>query len=212
MRFVISLPSLWIIAGCVFLVGCAEPTSSPPPVADSHDAEAHADHEGHDHEGHDHEGHDHEGHDHEGHDHEGHDHEGHDHASSTTIDADAAGLSVDDLVSVDEAELPDNLGDAVKQLVQLRDTIRDAFEADDAEAAHIPLHEVGHLLGGIEKLVEKSDEDAEHKKEMAGAVEALFDSYTAVDETFHSDGGKQYSEVSSSIDDAVKTLQEHADH
>ena len=150
------------------------------------------------------------GHDHEGH--EGHDHEGHDHASSTSIDADAAGLSADDLVTVDEPELPENLGDAVEQLVQLRDTIRDAFEADDADAAHNPLHEVGHLLSGIEKLVEKSDEDAEHKEEMIAAVEELFDSYTAVDETFHSDGGKKYSEVASKIDAAVKTLQAHADH
>lgn len=191
MRSVMTLLSVSLVAVCLVAAGCGGSTPPAPPVADNHDHDAH---------------------DHGEHDHDEHGHDGHDHGAATTIDAAAAGLSADDLVSVDEPELPDNLNDAVKQLVELRDKIRDAFKADDADAAHNPLHEVGHLLGGIESLVADGDHDATHKKELDAAVEELFDSYTAVDETFHSDGGKEYNEVEAKIDAAIQTLQDHVGH
>tara|TARA_R110002049_G_scaffold2750_2_gene21618 strand:- start:468020 stop:468634 length:615 start_codon:yes stop_codon:yes gene_type:complete len=201
MRAAFTLFSVPMVAASLLVAGCGGSAST-----DSPDETAAASHDDHDH---DHEGHEHEGHDHEGHGHGDHDH---DHGATTTIDADAAGLDADSLVSLDEPELPDNLADALTELVQLRNTIRDAFKADDLDAAHGPLHEIGRLLGCIESLVKDGGESAEHKEELTVAVDELFDSYTAVDETFHSDGGKEYSEVAASIDAAVKTLQEHAGH
>jgi hypothetical protein len=203
MRSIIAVLGASFAAFCLIITtGCGGDPPPGPPVAHEHEA--------HEHEAHEHEAHEHEAHEHEAHEHEAHEHEAHEHA--TTIDADAMGLDVDDLVSVDKPDLPDNYDDAVNQLVKLRDVIRDAFHSDDAEAAHNPLHEIGYLLEKIESIVAKDNHDAEHKKVLTAAVDELFDSYTLVDETFHSDSGKEYSEVESKIDSAVKTLQDHIGH
>jgi len=186
------------IATLALWTGCrpsSDPTSPPPASMDP-----------------DHDGHDHDGHDHDGHDHAHGDHHDHDHGAAKSIDAEATGLSSDDLVSLDSPQVPDNYDDAVKQLVALQDTIDDAFKANDPDAAHDPLHDVGHLLEGIEALITEGAYDVEHKEELLAAVNDLFDSYTAVDETFHGKEGKSYDEVSDKIAAAVQTLRDHVGH
>ena len=47
---------------------------------------------------------------------------------------------------------PETLADALTELTELRDTIRDAFAADDTDKAHDPLHEVGHIIEVVQEL------------------------------------------------------------
>ncbi len=107
-------------------------------------------------------------------------------------------------------EHPETLADAVKQLEGISATIKAAFEKDDAEAAHEPLHEVGHLLEQVPDLVKKSSLDEATKAEVQKASDTLFESYSAVDEGMHGGEGKKYSDVSEAIDGALKVLAEKA--
>ena len=60
----------------------------------------------------------------------------------------------------------ETLADAVKELEGICATIKAAFAKDDAEAAHEPMHEVGHVLGEIPDLVAKSTLDDAGKAEV----------------------------------------------
>ena len=74
-----------------------------------------------------------------------------------------------------------------------------------------PLHNVGHLLGNTETLIEKSDMDDDTKKKLSEAIEQLFSSYGAVDEKMHNaEKGKDYSDVSEQIDNAINALKAQA--
>ena len=104
----------------------------------------------------------------------------------------------------------ETLADAVKELEGMCATIKAAFAKDDAEAAHDPLHEVGHVLEEIPDLVAKSALDEAGKAEALSANKSLLDEFDAVDQGMHGSGGKKYSEVAEAIDAALKTLVEKA--
>ena len=104
---------------------------------------------------------------------------------------------------------PKTLDEAVKQLVALDQTIRTAFAEGDADTAHGPLHEVGHLLENIATLA-KSDAKESEQKPIQDAVDKLFELYGTVDQTMHGKEGRTYDEVSAEIDDALKTLTNQA--
>ncbi|MFG0263451.1 MAG: hypothetical protein ACF788_13750 [Novipirellula sp. JB048] len=173
-----------------FVSGCSKPEA--PPVAP---AEVVVDDHGHSHDDDDH----------------GHDH---DHDGATMIDAEAAGLDAGDLVHLDEVAVPENYADAVALLVEMRDKIRDGFAAGDVEEADKPLHEVGHLLEGIETLAKASSMSEEQKTEAMAAIESLFELFGAVDARVHDaqgEAGKEYSEVAESVDAAVASLSDLVD-
>ena len=107
----------------------------------------------------------------------------------------------------DDHNHPETLDEGLKELVALRDTVRDAFAKNDTETAHGPLHDVGHLLEDITGLIEKrglSDEAIATAKQN---IETLFDSFGAVDKTMHGKEGSTYNEVSAKIDAAIQALQ-----
>jgi hypothetical protein len=142
-------------------------------------------------------------HDHEGHDHEGHDHDGHDH---DVIDADAAGLTTDALVHLDEPAAPKSFAAAVDKLTKMKATIAGGFADDDIDSIHHELHEIGTLLEQTESLAKASDLNEEQKKQALAAVDSLFDAFGSVDAKLHGENGAEYSEVSGDIDDAIKVL------
>ncbi len=107
-------------------------------------------------------------------------------------------------------EHPATLAAAVKELEEICATIKTAFAKDDAEAAHGPLHDVGHLLEQFPDLIAKSTLDEAGKAEATTAVENIFSSLGAVDEGMHGSGGKKYSEVSETVDASLKTLADKA--
>ena len=86
--------------------------------------------------------------------------------------------------------------------------IAEAFAAGKQDDAHGPLHDVGHLLGNTETLIENSDMDDDTKKKLSEAIEQLFTAYGAVDDKMHnSEKGKDYSDVSEQIENALSELQ-----
>ena len=168
------------------------------------------DHGDHDHGDHGHGDHDHGDHDHGDHDHGDHDHgdHDHDHGDHGHIDAKDAGLSTDDLVSLDEPPLPDTYNEAVAKLVSLTATISEGFKNGKIDDAHGPLHDVSNLLEGIDTLASKSKMDDDTKKSVTKTIDSLFDSFGAVDLKLHNaKKGKDYADVADEITASIKTLQ-----
>jgi hypothetical protein len=103
-------------------------------------------------------------------------------------------------------EHAETLADAVKELEGICATIKAAFAKDDAEAAHGPMHDIGHVLEEIPDLAAKSTLDDAGKAEVKKAAETLYEAFSAVDESMHGSGGKKYSDVAESIDAALKVI------
>lgn len=125
------------------------------------------------------------------HQHDDHDHEhgnGHDH---------------------DHSAVPKSFAAAVDQLVSLRNAIRDGFAKNDVDAAHGPLHDVGHLLEDLAKLAE-SHQPAVDVSAVKKDADELFDLFGKVDEKLHGDEGATYSEVAEKVDAAVERLRQLA--
>jgi len=101
---------------------------------------------------------------------------------------------------------PETYEEAVEQLLSMDQTIRKAFVADDEEAAHGPLHDIGHQLEDVAALAAKAEMTEEQRTAVQQAVDSLFELYGAVDDTMHGREGKSYDEVSSEIDTALETL------
>jgi cytochrome c556 len=95
---------------------------------------------------------------------------------------------------------------AVTALVAIRDTIRDAFAANDPDKAHDPLHEVGHLLEELPAIAEKNTSPVDSAAVKA-AAETLFELYSQVDEKMHGGEGADYAAVAAKIDAGVERLQ-----
>ena len=101
---------------------------------------------------------------------------------------------------------PESFKAAVEKMVGMRNTIRDGFAAEDPDAAHGPLHSVGHVLVEVEALAEKESLEAETLTGVRDAVEVLKEKFASVDKMMHGGEGSEYSEVSADIDAAMETL------
>lgn len=195
------------------LPGCTDPSTTT--VTEATDADHGHEDDGHSHDGDDHahaedaHGHDHgdEGHSDAAHNEDGHSHAEHDDHAHAHGHGEA------------QAEEHDHdfktLAEAVKEVVSLRDTIRDGFAEDDTESAHDPLHHMGEVLIATENLIKTMD-DSDAKTAAAAAVESLLDDFNAVDESLHSSDennskGKSYDEVSKSVDEAIEILKASAE-
>lgn len=108
-------------------------------------------------------------------------------------------------------EHPETFAEAYGQLCKLRDTVSKAFADKNSEAAHGPLHEVGHLLEEVSELGGKSDLSDDAKQVIETNVEKLLDAFGAVDKRMHdAETGKDYSEVSEDINAAIKAIADAA--
>ncbi len=175
----------------VATIGCQDSGSS---TVDQTDA-SHHDHGDHDHGDHDH--------DHGDHDHGDHDDGDHEDGLDPSLPPTGS--------DHDEHPAPETYTEAVTELLATQKAIAEAFGAGNQDDAHGPLHEVGHLLGNTETLVEGSDMDDDTKKKLRDAIEQLFSSYGAVDEKMHNaEKGKDYSDVSEQIENAISTLKAQA--
>ena len=102
--------------------------------------------------------------------------------------------------------------EAVHELAEMRDTIRDGIKADDEGAYHEPLHEVGHVLEILEGFVKELPQD--DQASATAAIEKLFDLFGQVDAKFHGSEGVDYADVSAEIDKNIDTLDAiaHGEH
>lgn len=113
---------------------------------------------------------------------------------------------------------PETFAAAVAELTEMRNTIRDGFAKNDEEAAHGPLHEIGHLLETLEELGKKQGIAGDDLAALKTNVETLFNAFGDVDKTLHGGEGSTYSEVSEKIDAALAAItamvkeDAHADH
>ena len=101
---------------------------------------------------------------------------------------------------------PETLADALTELTELRDTIRDAFAADDTDKAHDPLHEVGHIIEVVQELAEKEKLPEDRLAIVKSSTEELFNAFGDVDKTMHGGEGSTYKDVSEKIDAAMVAL------
>jgi hypothetical protein len=102
--------------------------------------------------------------------------------------------------------IPESFESATAQLIRLRNTIRDGFAAGDVDAAHGPLHDVGHLLEQLPELARDKGLDAIDLESVTAATEALFEAFGAVDKTLHGGDGSTYEEEANKIDSNVKIV------
>ena len=193
-RFTLLPVSALLIMLLTLSNGCQDPGSTAGDNSSNGGDGGSAQHD-HDHGDHDH--------DHGDHDHGDHDHGDHDHGSDPSLPPGSE--------DHEAHKGPETYDEAVSELLSTSKSIADAFGAKKPDDAHGPLHEVGHLLGATEALVEKSQMDDATKKQLLGAIEQLFEAYTAVDDKMHdAEKGKDYSEVSEQVQKAISTLEAQA--
>lgn len=99
--------------------------------------------------------------------------------------------------------------EAVAELDGMRAAIETAFAANDLTGADGPIHEVGHVLEELVAMAKKAELGDEAVTAIEGAVETLFDSFTAVDEKIHGGEGKDYSDVKAEVDAAFAVLRQY---
>lgn len=104
----------------------------------------------------------------------------------------------------------ETLPEAITELTEMRNTIRDAFAKNDVDTAHDPLHEVGHVLELIPGLAEKHGVTGDALATIKSSTETLFEAFGNVDKTLHGGEGSTYAEESDRIDAALKALADAA--
>ena len=102
---------------------------------------------------------------------------------------------------------PESFAARVAELKECHEQIKDAFEKNDTEKAHAPLHEVGNLLEalpGLAKAAKLADNDL---KTVATAVDQMFAAYGSVDDAVHHGKEPDYKAVASQLDEDMAALE-----
>jgi hypothetical protein len=100
----------------------------------------------------------------------------------------------------------ETLAEAVTELNELHSEIAKAFTADKPDDAHDALHDVGHVLEELAPLAKNEKLPDDRMAAIETAVTTLMDGYGELDKTMHGAEGKSWSEVSASIDEALKSI------
>jgi len=120
-------------------------------------------------------------------------------------------------VSIDELESDGHVGhkhaetypEAVAELEEMNTVIAAAFASNDVDAAHDPLHEVGHVLDELPTLAKKQELSDDAVAAIGAAVEKLFEAFGKVDAKFHDGEGATYDEVKADVDASMDVLRQH---
>ena len=94
----------------------------------------------------------------------------------------------------EHASGPQSFHDAVAQLKEIQSQVSTAMENDDPDAAHGPLHDVGHLLNKIPELAADTELAESDWNEVKAEVDKLFEAFGEVDSAFHSQGDENSDE------------------
>ena len=105
---------------------------------------------------------------------------------------------------------PKTFREATEQLVEMKIQIRDGFAAGNVDAAHGPLHEVGHVLENLATLAKSADLSEEQLANVEQAKEKLFDAFGEIDKTLHGSEGSTYEEEAETIKASMKVIVEAA--
>ena len=99
-----------------------------------------------------------------------------------------------------------SFGQAVGQIEQLAQSIGQSMANGDTEAAHEPLHEIGHLLDELPHLAELEGLAETDQATIQAAADQLMDAYGAIDAGMHGEAGKSYDDVKGDIATALESL------
>ena len=102
---------------------------------------------------------------------------------------------------------PADLRAGVAELRKNYEAIRDAFQANDMDKAHTPLHEVGELLEGLPALADKAALGAAERDAAKAAIDAMFDGYGQIDGAIHAGKQPDYAAVAEKLDKGMADLQ-----
>lgn len=103
---------------------------------------------------------------------------------------------------------PKTLQEAVLTVLEMDETIRRAFAANDGDSAHGELHQIGHVLKSMNGLVATADLTGRQRVSVQISVVKLFEAYASVDATMHGKEGVSYDEVSLEIEENLQTLKD----
>jgi hypothetical protein len=126
-------------------------------------------------------------HDHEGHDHDSHDHDQDGHAEDQTQPADFSA--------------------AVAAVHEDYEAIRDAFQANDMEKAHEPMHRIGRLIETLPEFAAKAELGEQELATVKSAAAAMFEAYGEIDDAIHTGKQADYAAASGTLDKAMTDLQ-----
>ncbi len=106
-----------------------------------------------------------------------------------------------------EAHLPfDTL---VVRICEHRDAIKTAFDEDNRDEAHDPLHEIGHLIAQLPDSAAETDLVESDWNQVKQASDNLMAAFGKVDALFHGDKeGLEYSSIEQDVQDSISVLQE----
>ncbi|MEL7264657.1 MAG: hypothetical protein AAFN70_19420 [Planctomycetota bacterium] len=101
--------------------------------------------------------------------------------------------------------------DAIALVTEMMGKVKTQMEADDMEGADTTVHQMGHVLGDLERLAAGDTFSGETKEQAKAAVSKVFDAVSALHETLEGEeGGKTLEEVMPDFNDGIKTLGELA--
>lgn len=103
----------------------------------------------------------------------------------------------------------DSFEDAVAELSEMKTVICKAFAEGTPDDAHDALHDVGHLLESLPELASKDLKlDQAAMTSLDAAVEALFDGFGKLDETFHGGDEVDAEQIESELAKAIDQLKQ----
>jgi len=106
-----------------------------------------------------------------------------------------------------QAAGPADFPAGVAQLRKNYEAIRDAFQANEPDKAHEPLHEVGELLEGLPALAEKAALGEAALASAKAAAESMFAAYGEIDGAIHAGKQPDYAAVAEKLDKGMADLQ-----
>lgn len=107
---------------------------------------------------------------------------------------------------------PQGFGEAVVKIVELNESIKAAFAANQEVAADDRLHELGRVLQTVNLLAEDADMTSARRESVYMAVVKLFAAFRAVDATIHGEDGMSYEEASMDIEENLAVLLDAQTH
>ncbi|MEP3478257.1 MAG: hypothetical protein ABJZ55_03330 [Fuerstiella sp.] len=101
---------------------------------------------------------------------------------------------------------PQGFSEAVVKIVELNESIKAAFAANQEVAADDRLHELGRVLQTVNLLAEDADMTSARRESVSMAVVKLFEAFRAVDAAMHGEDGMSYEEASMDIEENLAVL------
>ena len=100
-----------------------------------------------------------------------------------------------------------SLKETLAKVDKLAVKISEGMEDGETEKAHGPIHDIGHILERVPKMIDASSLGDDDKKTLKQSVDVLIESFGAVDAKMHGkEDGAEFSDVKDKIDEALESI------